>query len=90
MSYILDTTSTDFYQYLRCPGSSRVTLQISNAQVLIGFGVSERPGAVGTAEYPPADEPYLPIVGGVSRRCDEIRVRSYNAGTPASVKISAQ
>lgn len=90
MSYVLDTTTTDTYQYLRCPGSRRVTLQVSNAQILVGFGVADRIGGVGTAEYPPADEPYLPIVGGVSRECDEIRVRSYKAGTPASVKIVAQ
>lgn len=92
MSYVLDTVSTDIYQYLECPGSRKVTLQISNASVLVGFGsaadaLTFRPGA---ATYPPDDEPFLPVVGSVARRCDEIRVRSYAPGVAANVKVVAQ
>jgi hypothetical protein len=89
MSYVLDTTTTDGYQYLVCPGSSQVTLQVSNAAAAIGFG--ENPlGRPGAGVYPPADEPYLPVLAGLGRDCDEIRVKSLTAGKPANVKIVAQ
>lgn len=89
MSYVLDTTTTDNYQYLTCPGTQRVTLTVLNAQALIGFGqapkgLTLRPGS---ATYPPNDEPYIPTQGGLARDCDEIRVKSYTPGTPAAVKI---
>lgn len=92
MAFVLDTTSTDSYQYLECPNTTQVTLQISNAAVLIGFGTAEREQLFrpGSAIYPPNDEPFLPVVGGVNRTCDEIRIKSYAPGKPANVKIAAR
>lgn len=92
MAFVLDTTSTDSYQYLECPGTREVTLQISNNMVLIGFGAAAREQLFrpGSAIYPPNDEPFLPVVGGVARDCDEIRVKSYTPGQPANVKIVAR
>lgn len=92
MSYVLDTTTTDTYQYLECPGTSRVTVLVSNAGASIGFGQmpDARTFRPGSATYPPSDEPYLPTQGAVARACDEIRVKSYAPGTPADVKIVAQ
>lgn len=91
MSYVLDITTTDNYQYLSCPGTRRVTIAVSNAQALVGFGqapkgLTFRPGS---ATYPPSDEPFIPTQGGLARQCDEIRVKSYAHGTPAVVKIVA-
>lgn len=86
---VLDVFTTDNYQYLECPGASRVTVQISNNPVLLGFG--ENPlGKPGAGVYPPHDEPWLPSLAGLARACDEIRVKNYNAGQPANVKITAQ
>lgn len=74
MSYTLDTTitSTSQYKELRCPGSTRVNLQISNGKVLVGFG--EDPTDPG--HYPSPDESFLPVTGALSRRCDRIRVKA--------------
>lgn len=81
--FILDTITTDEYQTLSCPGSSHLTLQISNAGIYIGYR------EIG-GEYPANDEPFLPVVGGIDRPpFDEIRVKSYITGTPANVKIRA-
>lgn len=74
-------TTTDVYQYLSCPRTKRVTLQISNASVLIGFGTGH--GPQGSASYYDGDETFLPITGGVARVCDEIRVKSAVLATPA-------
>lgn len=92
MAFVLDTTTTDQYQYLPCPDSSQVTLQISNAAVLVGFGTvaPEQQFRAGAGTYPANDEPYLPSLAGLSRECDEIRVKSYAAGVPAQVKVIAQ
>jgi hypothetical protein len=79
MSYTLDTTitSTSTYTELRCPGTTRVNLQVSNGKVLIGFGEEAKdPG-----HYPSPDESFLPVVGAIARRCDRIRVK---AATPIS------
>lgn len=85
---ILDTTTTDDYQYLRCPGCSHLTLQIQNAMVNIGYGRVLETG--GSAVYAPNDEPFTPVVGGIDRPpFDEIRVKSYTPGTPARVFIRA-
>lgn len=89
MSYTEAFTTTDEYQYLTCPGSTRVTIQVSNAAVYIGFGLNPK-GIPGGGQYPSPDEPYLPTVGGLSRQCDEIRLKSYATGTPAQVFITAQ
>jgi hypothetical protein len=92
MPFSADLTTTDSYQYLECPGSTRVTVQVSNAAVSIGFG--EAPDALtfrkGAATYPPSDEVLLPTIGGLWRVCDEVRIRSYALGVPADVKITAQ
>jgi hypothetical protein len=88
MSYVLDTKSTDSYQELPCPGTHAVTVQVSNAAVLLGFGGGD--GRKWGATYPAADEPFLPAVGSLARSCDAIRVKSYTPGVPADVKIIAQ
>lgn len=85
MAYVLDTTTTDSYQELRCPGTTRVLLQISGAKVLVGFGTSY---GGGSAVYP-ADEPFLPVVGSVQRDCDAIRIKSAVPGVPATATITA-
>jgi hypothetical protein len=43
----------------------------------------------GAAVYPPGDEVLLPSFGGLDRQCDAIRFKSYAAGTPANVKLTA-
>ncbi len=88
MSYSTTITTTDAYQYLECPGSSRVTIQVSNAAISIGFGNNPK-GISGGGQYPSPDETYLPAVGGLGRACDEIRVKSYTPGTPAIVFLTA-
>lgn len=86
---VLDTTTSDNYQYLSCRGSTKLTLQISNAAVYVGFGTRGE-GTSGSAIYPGADEPFLPVMGSVSRPpFDEIRVKSYATSTPARVIIRA-
>ncbi len=90
MSYVLDITTTDDYQYLACPGTSQVTIMgISNAAVLIGFGQAGT-RVTGGGYYPDTDEPFLPSQGGLLRACDEIRVKSYTPGMPANVKLVAR
>lgn len=88
MSYSVDTTSTDSYQELQCPGTIQVTAQVSNAAISIGFGTGGN-GAAGAAVYG-ADEVLLPVVGGLERECDAIRFKSYAPGTPAQVRLSAR
>lgn len=92
MSYVLDVTTTDQYQYLECPDSQRVSLQVSNAAVLVGFGVTSQQQIyrAGAGVYPPNDEPFLPSLAGLSRECDEIRVKSYKTGVPAQIKVIAR
>lgn len=88
MSYVLDTWTTDAYETLTCPGSRRITLQVSNAMAAIGFGAG---GGIrgGAPVFPASDEPFLPTVGGLTRECDAIRVKSYTPGLPARVLITA-
>lgn len=88
MSYVLDTITTDSYQELSCPGARSVTIQVSNAGASIGFGQGGD-GRAGTATYG-QDEPFLPVVAGLARACDAIRVKSYATGTPANVKVIAK
>lgn len=88
MSYTIDTTSTDSYIELPCPGATRITVQVSNAAISIGYGVGGD-GRHGTATYD-ADEVLLPSVGGLGRVCDAIRFKSYTPGIPANVKLAAQ
>lgn len=84
---IFDGSTTDTYQYLRCPGTRRLLLQVTNAQVYIGYGTLS--GGGGSAVYPPNDEPFLPVIGSIERECDEVRIKSYIPGTPAKVIIRA-
>lgn len=81
-------TTTDIYQYLLCPGSSSVDLQISDANVLIGFGI----GAlyVGSGVYAPRDEVFIPTTSGLDRVCDIIRFKSATLGVPAQIVITAR
>lgn len=86
MSVSRTINTTDSYQYVSCPGTVRVTLQVSNAAVLIGFGSGY--GPPGSARYD-TDENYLPTQGSVSRLCDEIRIKSAAVGKPATVNLTA-
>lgn len=88
MAYTLDTTTTDSYIELQCPGTVRVTAQVSNAMIAINFGVGGR-GRPGASIYPPGDEVLLPSVAGLDRICDAIRIKSYAIGVPANVKLTA-
>jgi hypothetical protein len=74
VSYSLDqdVTSTTQYVELRCPGAGSVTLQITNGAVWIGFGESD----IDPGYYPYPDEPFLPVIGSVRRRCDRVRVKA--------------
>jgi hypothetical protein len=86
VSWTLDTTisSTTTYTELKCPGTEKVNLQVSNGKVLIGFGE----GWVDPGQYQHADEPFLPIVGTVYRDCDRIRVKAASpVPTPAPAVI---
>lgn len=85
---LFDGFTTDEYQYLDCPGSSVVNLQVSNAQVYIGYGLRASPG--GASEYPPVDESFLPVVASINQLCDQIRFKSYTPGTPAALKLRAK
>lgn len=80
--------TTDSYQYLLCPGSASIDLQISNANVQIGFGR----GAVyiGSGVYPPQDETFIPTTSGLDRDCDIIRYKSATPGVPAQIVITAR
>lgn len=76
-------TTADSWTEIACPSTTRVTLQVSGASVAIGYGT-------GTAgQQWSDDEPFLPVVGVISRRCDRLRIRSLNKGIPAVVLGSA-
>ena len=74
-------TTTDAYQYINCGGATKVTLQISNAAVSVGFGTG--PGGSGVRYE--ADEAFLPVIASLSRRCDQVRIKNLNPGQPAVV-----
>jgi len=90
ISYTTDgvVTTTDNYQYLLCPGSSSVDLQISDANVDIGFGRGAT--YVGSGVYPPRDEIFIPTTSGLDRVCDIIRYKSATLGVPAKIVITAR
>ena len=69
---------------LECPGTTSVTIQISQAAVVMQFGTG---ASAGSATWG-AEEPFLPVVGGLARRCDYVRVRNLTAGQPAQVTIT--
>lgn len=81
-------TTTDAYQYLLCPGTTSVDLQISNANVAIGFGQGAT--YVGSGVYPPQDETFIPTTSGLDRTCDIIRYKSATPGVPAQIVITAR
>lgn len=88
ISYSFSGVTTDDYQYLSCPGSTSVTLQVSNANILIGFGRgSIQPGS---GVFPLTDEEYIPVVGGLDRKCDVIRFKSAVPGQPATIQLSCR
>jgi hypothetical protein len=82
MSRVVAITTTDAYQTFFCPLTVKLTGQVSNAAAAIGFGKGT------PAVYGPADETYLPANLGLSRTCDEIRVKSAVAGKPAVVNLT--
>lgn len=80
--------TTDAYQYVLCPGSTTVDLQISDANVAIGFG--QGTVFIGGGIYPPRDETFIPTTSGLDRVCDIIRFKSATPGVPAQIVISAR
>lgn len=85
MSSSFQLTTPDTYQWFYCPGTTRVTVQVLNAAALIGFGQT---AGAGTAALYSDDELFTPTQAGLSRICDEIRVRSAVRGRPAVVYIT--
>lgn len=69
---------------LECPGTSSVTVQVSQAAVWVQFGRGASPGSI--AWQP--EEPLLPVVGNLARSCDWVRVRNFTAGQHAQVVIT--
>jgi hypothetical protein len=94
-AYVFDGATTDGYQQLTCPNTTRVTLQVGSVvggslvRVLVGFGYnpSHRDGA---GEFPYPDEPFFPVLAGLARRCDVIRFKSFTPGQPAQITIAAR
>lgn len=68
---------------LICPGSARLLIQISVAAVYIQFGLG-----VGGVQWG-VEEPYLPLVGGLTRNFDAVRVRNFTAGLGAQAMLTA-
>lgn len=88
ISYVFNGSTTDSYQYLSCPGTGTVTIQISNANVSINFGRgSIEPGS---GVFNLEDEIFIPVVGGLDRECDVIRFKSAVPGTPAVIQLSCR
>ncbi len=84
MAYLpLDTQTSDTGSELRCPGSSKLICQVSNAAVYIAFGQGA-PNSIYDV-----DEPYLPFTGVLIRDFDAVRVRSKLPGVPAQVMLTA-
>lgn len=83
MARAVEIVTTDAYQRIVCPGTVRVTLQVSDAAVYIGFGRGQV-----LAQYD-SDETYLPVSGALERLCDEIRIKSRTPGVPAVVFLTA-
>lgn len=86
MSVTRALTTTDSYQYVSCPDTTRITIQVSNASINIGFGSGF--GPLGSARYD-NDETLLPTQGSLGRTCDEIRVKSAVPGRAATVNLTA-
>jgi hypothetical protein len=83
--FVLNITTTDAYQQLNCFGSRKLTLQVSNAGIAIGFGS----GGGSQPLWDFQDEPYLPVVGSIVRAFDAIRIKSLVPGKPAVVMAIA-
>lgn len=79
MATPFNIVTTDAPQTIYCPGTTRINLQVSNAAIAIAFGVG-----LGGVTWP-LEEVYLPVIGGLARVCDAIRIRSLTAGQPAVV-----
>lgn len=80
--------TTDTYQFLYCPGSGEISLQIGGATVDVGFGVGAGNPTNGT--YQTADETYLPVLATLERQCDVIRFKSHTKGVPATLTVIAR
>jgi hypothetical protein len=65
-----------------CAGCTRLLVQISNAAVYIQFGTG-----IGGIQWG-VEEPYLPLVGGITRSFDAVRVRNFAAGVAAQVLLT--
>lgn len=78
---VADTiTTTDDYQIVACPDTVRVSIQIHNASIVLGFGRGNPP------YYDPwADETLAPMNATLQRRCNSVRIKSAITGLPALV-----
>jgi hypothetical protein len=76
--------TTDAYQYLACFNAQKLTIQCSNAAILLGFGV----GGGGQPNWELNDEPYLPVVGSIVRHFDWLRFKSQTLGVPAQLILT--
>lgn len=65
-----------------CPGCGRLVIQISAAAVYIQFGTG-----IGGVLWG-VEEPYLPLVGSLTRTFDAVRVRNFAAGVAAQVMLT--
>lgn len=85
---VFDGYTTDTYQYLYCPGSTVVNLQVSNAAIYVGYGKLTAPG--GSPIFPDTDESFLPVLASIDQDCDAVRFKSYTPGVPAQLKLRAK
>ena len=80
---VLDTETTDRGVTLACPGSTRLTLQVTNAAVELAWGQGYPNPTYGPWV------PFLPVLGALERSFDAIRIRSKTPGAPAHVFATA-
>lgn len=83
MSYYpsLEILTSDQDVERKCPGATKLRLQISTAAVYITFGTG-RP-----AEYS-QPQPFLPMIGSIPVKFDAFKVRSRTPGQPAQVMLT--
>ncbi len=79
-----NNATTDTYQSFACFGAQKLTIQVSNAAILLGFGI----GGGGQPNWELNDEPYLPILGSIVRPFDWIRFKSLTPGVPAQLILT--
>jgi len=79
--------TTDTYQEVVCAGTIRLSLQVLNASIIIGFGQGQRGAPVYYDDR--EDETLTPMNAQLVRRCNTIRLKSAIVGLPATVFLKA-